>query len=54
MPQQRNQPVARQSLDATRIYLSEIGISPLLTADEEKHFGRLAQQGDEALVPLRQ
>ncbi len=34
--------------DATRLYLSEIGISPLLTADEEKHFARLAQRGDEA------
>ena len=40
--------VAKKSLDATRIYLSEIGISPLLTADEEKHFSRLAQSGDEA------
>ena len=36
------------ALDATRIYLSEIGISPLLTADEEKHYARLAQGGDEA------
>ena len=34
--------------DATRIYLSEIGISPLLTADEEKHYARLAQSGDES------
>jgi RNA polymerase nonessential primary-like sigma factor len=40
--------VAKKSLDATRIYLSEIGISPLLTADEEKHFSRLAQSGDES------
>ena len=36
------------SLDATRIYLSEIGVSPLLTADEEKHFSRLALRGDES------
>ncbi len=36
------------SSDATRIYLSEIGISPLLTADEEKYYSRLAQGGDEA------
>ncbi len=36
------------ALDATRIYLSEIGISPLLTADEEKHYSRLALSGDEA------
>ena len=35
-------------LDATKIYLSEIGISPLLTADEEKHYSRLALSGDEA------
>ena len=39
---------AAASHDATRLYLSEIGISPLLTADEEKHFARLAQKGDEA------
>jgi RNA polymerase nonessential primary-like sigma factor len=39
---------AAQNHDATRLYLSEIGISPLLTADEEKHFARLAQKGDEA------
>lgn len=36
------------SLDATKIYLSEIGISPLLTADEEKHYSRLALDGNEA------
>ena len=40
--------VAVRSLDPTRLYLSEIGISPLLTADEEKHFARRAQQGDES------
>ena len=34
--------------DATRLYLSEIGASPLLTADEEKKFARLARQGDES------
>lgn len=37
-----------RSLDATQMYLSEIGFSPLLTADEEKHFSRLALAGDEA------
>jgi len=37
-----------KSLDATQLYLNEIGFSPLLTADEEKHFARLALQGDEA------
>jgi len=40
--------VAVKSCDPTRLYLSEIGISPLLTADEEKHFARRAQLGDEA------
>jgi len=34
--------------DPTRIYLSEIGISPLLTADEEKYYARRALKGDEA------
>ncbi len=34
--------------DATRLYLSEIGASPLLTADEEKKFARLAREGDES------
>ncbi len=35
-------------LDATRIYLSEIGYSALLSAEEEVHFARLAQKGCEA------
>ncbi len=35
-------------LDATRLYLSEIGFSPLLTAEEEVYYARLAQRGDEA------
>ena len=34
--------------DPTRLYLSEIGISPLLTADEEKYFSRRALKGDES------
>jgi RNA polymerase nonessential primary-like sigma factor len=36
------------SHDPTRLYLNEIGASPLLTAAEEVKFARLAQQGDEA------
>jgi RNA polymerase nonessential primary-like sigma factor len=36
------------SLDATQIYLSEIGFSPLLSAEEEVYFSRLALKGDEA------
>ncbi|MCG6975502.1 MAG: RNA polymerase sigma factor RpoS [Acidiferrobacterales bacterium] len=34
--------------DATRLYLKEIGFSPLLTAEEEVYFARLAQKGDES------
>lgn len=33
--------------DPTRLYLNEIGASPLLTAEEEVKYARLAQQGDE-------
>ena len=47
MRHENDSKLATQSLDATRIYLSEIGISPLLTADEEKHYARRAQLGDE-------
>jgi RNA polymerase nonessential primary-like sigma factor len=36
------------SHDATSLYLSDIGISTLLTADEEKWYARLSQQGDDA------
>ena len=34
------------SPDATQLYLKEIGFAPLLSADEEKEFGRLARIGD--------
>lgn len=34
--------------DATRLYLSEIGFSPLLTAEEEVYYSRRALKGDEA------
>ncbi len=40
--------VPESQLDATRIYLSEIGFSPLLTAEEEVKYARLAQKGEEA------
>ena len=33
-----------RDMDATRLYLKEIEHSPLLTADEEKHYTRLAQK----------
>ncbi len=35
-------------LDATQIYLSEIGFSPLLTAEEEVYYSRLSLRGDAA------
>ena len=35
-------------LDATRLYLNEIGYSPLLSAEEEVYYARLAQKGEEA------
>ena len=37
---------ADQSLDATQVYLREIGKSPLLSAEEEIHYARKALQGD--------
>ncbi|CAA0123613.1 RNA polymerase sigma factor RpoS [Halioglobus japonicus] len=37
-----------KSLDATQLYLNEIGYSPLLSADEEKYFARQARSGDES------
>ena len=39
---------ASESHDPTRLYLNEIGASPLLSAEEEVKYSRLAQQGDEA------
>jgi len=48
----RTSPVPRKpqdgQLDATRLYLNEIGFSPLLTAEEEVYYSRLAQKGDES------
>ena len=35
-----------ESHDATTIYLREIGFAPLLTAEQEQHYARLAQAGD--------
>jgi RNA polymerase nonessential primary-like sigma factor len=37
-----------RSMDATQLYLGEIGASPLLTAEEEVYFSRRALKGDEA------
>lgn len=40
--------VSDGELDATRMYLNEIGFSPLLSAEEEVKFARLAQKGEDA------
>lgn len=45
---QKGKEEVSSSLDATQIYLSEIGFSPLLSAEEEVYFSRLALKGDEA------
>ena len=37
---------SERDLDATRIYLSEIGFSPLLSAEEEVHYARQIAKGD--------
>lgn len=36
------------TLDATQMYLNEIGFSPLLTAEEEVYYSRLARSGEES------
>lgn len=36
------------NVDATQLYLSEIGFSPLLSAEEEIYFSRLSLKGDKA------
>ncbi|MCB1857010.1 MAG: RNA polymerase sigma factor RpoS [Gammaproteobacteria bacterium] len=38
--------LSNMQMDATRLYLNEIGSSELLTADEEVYFARLAQKGE--------
>lgn len=43
--------VNQRALDATQLYLGEIGYSPLLTAEEEVFFSRRALRGD---IPSRQ
>lgn len=37
-----------RAMDATQIYLNEIGFSPLLSAEEEVYYARLALKGEEA------
>ncbi len=44
----RTREFSQEELDATRMYLGEIGYSPLLTAEEEVHYSRLALRGNQA------
>ncbi|WP_045858526.1 RNA polymerase sigma factor RpoS [Teredinibacter purpureus] len=51
----RNAPIStnvddtyQRNLDATQLYLNEIGFSPLLSAEEEVYFARKALKGDDA------
>jgi len=44
----KSKELTQGELDATRLYLVDIGFSPLLTAEEEVYFARLALKGDEA------
>ena len=43
-----SQAISQRVLDATQLYLGEIGYAPLLTAEEEVFFARRALRGDEA------
>ncbi|WJG09046.1 RNA polymerase sigma factor RpoS [Aliiglaciecola sp. LCG003] len=43
-----NQEETHKNLDATQLYLGEIGFSPLLSAEEEVYFARRALKGHEA------
>jgi RNA polymerase nonessential primary-like sigma factor len=44
----RGETGVQRTLDATQMYLSEIGFSPLLSAEEERYYARLALKGDAA------
>lgn len=44
---QRKHSLSKGDMDATRLYLNEIGFATLLTAEEEIKYSRMAQQGIE-------
>ena len=46
-PNEEIKNVQYDDLNADKLYLREIGKHPLLSAEEEVHFGRLVQKGDE-------
>jgi len=45
--EKRARTLTEGDLDATRMYLNEIGFSPLLTAEQEVYYSRKALKGDE-------
>ncbi len=47
MPSTIKRKTQSSDLDATRLYLNEIGFARLLTAEEEVYYSRLAHKGDE-------
>ena len=49
-----SQGATQRVLDATQLYLGEIGYSPLLTAEEEVYFARRALRGGKNSPPLWQ
>lgn len=48
IPAQRRYFNSAKQLDATQLYLNEIGFSPLLTPEEEVYFARLSRKGEES------
>ena len=47
----KSESVFNGDMDATRLYLAEIGFSPLLTAEEEVYFSRKALKGYQQILP---
>jgi RNA polymerase nonessential primary-like sigma factor len=46
LPKSKELGAKNSDTDPTQLYLKEIGFTPLLTAEEEFHYGKLAKQGD--------
>lgn len=46
LPKNKKLAVDVSEVDPTQLYLNEIGFTPLLTAEEEFHYGKLAREGD--------